>query len=69
MTRSKRRRFEDDSARPNCMPEKLELVCTDDDCALDMFELHYTYEMPDDTTKDDFACPYCGGSALRETDA
>jgi hypothetical protein len=50
------------------MPKTLELVCTDGDCTLDMFELHYTYEMPDDTTKEDFACPYCGGSALRETD-
>ena len=46
------------------MPKTLELVCTDDDCTLDMFELHYTYGMPDDTGVADFACPYCG-----ETDA
>jgi hypothetical protein len=50
------------------MPETLELVCADDDCELDMFELHYTYEMPDGVTKEDFSCPYCGGGSLRETD-
>jgi hypothetical protein len=48
------------------MPRTLELVCEDDDCTLDMFELHYTYEMPEDTGVGDFACPYCGGSKLRE---
>jgi hypothetical protein len=44
------------------MPPTLELVCTDDDCELDMFELHYTYDMPDDVGVEDFACPYCGGT-------
>ena len=43
------------------MPATLELVCTDDDCELDMFELHYTYVMPDDVGVGDFQCPYCGG--------
>lgn len=43
------------------MPATLELVCTDDDCELDMFELHYTYDMPDDVGVGDFQCPYCGG--------
>ncbi|MBX0321860.1 hypothetical protein EGH21_02325 [Halomicroarcula sp. F13] len=42
------------------MPATLEVVCTDDDCTLDMFELHYTYDMPDDTGVEDFTCPYCG---------
>ena len=44
------------------MPKTLEAVCTDDDCTLDMFELHYTYDMPDETAITDFACPYCGGT-------
>jgi hypothetical protein len=43
------------------MPDTLEVVCTDDDCTLDMFELHYTYDMPDDVGVTEFACPYCGG--------
>ena len=42
------------------MPATLEVVCTDDHCTLDMFELRYTYEMPDETTVEDFVCPYCG---------
>ena len=48
------------------MPATLEVVCTDDDCTLDMFELHYTYDMPDDTTVADFTCPYCGESDCLE---
>jgi hypothetical protein len=49
------------------MPATLEVVCTDDDCELDMFELHYTYDMPDGVGVNDFACPYCGGTeALSE---
>jgi len=42
------------------MPPTKEIKCTNDDCELDMFEVHYTYDMPDDTTVEDFACPYCG---------
>jgi hypothetical protein len=42
------------------MPATLEVVCTDDGCELDMFELHYTYDMPEGTGVADFACPYCG---------
>jgi len=42
------------------MPATLEVVCRSEDCELDMFELHYTYDMPDDTGVDSFACPYCG---------
>jgi len=43
------------------MPATMEVACTSGDCELDMFELHYTYDMPDDVTVADFACPYCGG--------
>jgi hypothetical protein len=41
------------------MPKTLEVVCTDADCELDMFELHYTYDMPDDVGVGEFQCPYC----------
>ncbi|XGI83599.1 hypothetical protein ACEU6E_10070 [Halorutilales archaeon Cl-col2-1] len=41
------------------MPATLEVRCENDDCELDMFELHYTYGMPDETGVDDFTCPYC----------
>ncbi|MFC7027452.1 hypothetical protein ACFQJ5_07380 [Halomicroarcula sp. GCM10025324] len=44
------------------MPATLEVVCNDADCTLDMFELHYTYDMPDDVDVSDFSCPYCGGT-------
>ncbi|ODR80613.1 hypothetical protein BG842_18530 [Haladaptatus sp. W1] len=42
------------------MPATLEVKCTDDGCELDMFEMHYTYDMPDDVGVNDFQCPYCG---------
>ncbi|WP_435152723.1 DUF7559 family protein [Haladaptatus sp. DFWS20] len=42
------------------MPATLEVKCTDDDCELDMFEMHYTYDMPDTVSVMDFSCPYCG---------
>jgi hypothetical protein len=49
------------------MPKTLEVACTDEDCDLDMFELHYTYDMPDGTGVEAFACPYCGSAdALEE---
>lgn len=41
------------------MPKTLEVVCENADCALDMFELHYTYQMPKDVDVEDFVCPYC----------
>lgn len=44
------------------MPATQEVNCTSDSCELDMFELHYTYEMPDDVSVSDFDCPYCGGT-------
>lgn len=48
------------------MPSTLEVTCTDDECTLDMFELHYTYDMPDDTSVEDFSCPYCSGTDCLE---
>ncbi len=42
------------------MPATMEVVCNDTKCPLDMFDLHFTYEMPDDVTAADFSCPYCG---------
>jgi hypothetical protein len=51
----------------SCMPKTLEVVCNDRECALDMFELHYTYDMPDGTGVEAFSCPYCGsGDSLEE---
>ena len=41
------------------MPATLEVACTNPNCELDMFELHYTYDMPDDVAVGDFSCPYC----------
>ncbi len=48
------------------MPTTLEVKCTNDDCELDMFELHYTYDMPDDVGVEDFVCPYCRQSPSLE---
>ena len=42
------------------MPATLEVKCTNDECELDMFEMHYTYDMPDDVGVEDFRCAYCG---------
>jgi len=44
------------------MPATLEVVCNEAACELDMFELHYTYDMPDSVGLADFSCPYCGGT-------
>jgi predicted RNA-binding Zn-ribbon protein involved in translation (DUF1610 family) len=48
------------------MPATLEVECTDGSCTLDMFELHYTYDMPDDVGVTDFRCPYCGETETLE---
>jgi hypothetical protein len=48
------------------MPATLEVVCNDADCEMDMFELHYTYDMPDDVGVADFVCPYCQGTESLE---
>jgi len=42
------------------MPKTMEIICSASSCDLDMFEVHYTYDMPDETSVADFSCPYCG---------
>lgn len=48
------------------MPPTVEVKCTGPDCELDMFKMHYTYDMPEDVTMADFHCPYCGGTDCLE---
>lgn len=48
------------------MPKTVEAKCTNGDCELDMVELHYTYDMDEGTTVNDFVCPYCRSDALEE---
>ncbi len=48
------------------MPATKEVKCVSDDCELDMFENHYTYDIADDHTVADLSCPLCGGSDLEE---
>ena len=48
------------------MPKTEEIKCTNADCELDMFENHYTYDVPDDLGVEDLACPYCGRSDTLE---
>lgn len=43
------------------MPTTLEIRCTDEGCFLDMFENHYTYDLPEDHEVGDLQCPVCGG--------
>lgn len=51
------------------MPSTMEVLCTDPDCELDMFENHYTYEVADDHSVSDLHCPICGGvSCLEEVE-
>ncbi len=42
------------------MPSTKEIKCLSDDCELDMFENHYTYDVPEEHSVDDLSCPYCG---------
>ena len=59
-----------DAPRHAHMPKTLEVVCTREDCDLDMFQLHYTYSMPDGTGVEAFVCPYCREDAgLKEVRA
>ncbi len=44
------------------MPPTEEFACENEDCELDMFENHYTYDLPDEFGTDDVSCPYCGGT-------
>jgi hypothetical protein len=41
------------------MPATVEVSCERADCELDMFEVHYTYDVPDDHGVADLVCPYC----------
>ncbi len=54
------------AALPTVMPSTEEIKCTNDDCELDMFENHYTYDVPDDLSVSDLQCPYCGGTDCLE---
>jgi hypothetical protein len=51
---------------PARMPPTKEIRCTDGDCFLDMFENHYTYDVPDEHSVADLQCPVCGGSDCLE---
>ncbi len=48
------------------MPATKEIKCTAEDCELDMFENHYTYDIDEDHTIADLACPLCGGTECLE---
>ena len=48
------------------MPPTKEVTCTSEDCFLDMFENHYTYDVPDDHSVDNLQCPVCGGTDCLE---
>lgn len=48
------------------MPPTEEIVCTNDGCFLDLFENHYTYDVPDDNAVADLSCPSCGGTSCLE---
>lgn len=48
------------------MPPTREVRCTDDTCFLDMFENHYTYDVPDDHAVSDLSCPVCQGTNCLE---
>lgn len=51
------------SAKSRDMPQTIEIRCTADDCFLDMFENHYTYEVPDEHDVTNLVCPVCESSA------
>lgn len=44
------------------MPGTREYNCMNDDCALDMFQAHYTYELSHDHSVSDLSCPLCEGT-------
>jgi len=48
------------------MPKTEEILCTSENCTLDMFENHYTYDVPDDLSLADLSCPLCGGTDCLE---
>jgi aspartate carbamoyltransferase regulatory subunit len=48
------------------MPATVEVICDNTDCELDMFEVHYTYDVPEDHETADLVCPYCTEAAALE---
>lgn len=48
------------------MPPTEEIVCTNEDCFLDLFEIHYTYDVPEDFDLSGLSCPVCDGTACLE---
>ncbi len=42
------------------MPPTEEIVCTAEDCFLDLFENHYTYDVPEEFDISRLSCPVCG---------
>lgn len=49
------------------MPQTREIKCSDEQCWVDMMQLHFTYDVPADVDTADFVCPACGGQACLET--
>ncbi|AGB15845.1 hypothetical protein Halru_1230 [Halovivax ruber XH-70] len=49
-----------DRSQGSDMPSTAEVRCPNDECFLDMFELHYTYDRPDDHDPATVSCPVCG---------
>lgn len=41
------------------MPATSEIRCTNQACYLDMWENHFTYDLPDDHDTIDLSCPVC----------
>ncbi|AFZ71838.1 DUF7559 family protein [Natronobacterium gregoryi] len=48
------------------MPPTAEITCTAQDCFLDMFENHYTYDAPGEFDVSDLSCPVCGDTECLE---
>jgi len=60
-----RKQFQSAAASADMPPTK-EIRCTSEDCFLDMFENHYTYDVPEDHGIEDLQCPVCGGTDCLE---
>ena len=45
------------------MPATVEVACESSDCELDMFEVHYTYDVPEEHDTSELVCPYCSSGA------
>lgn len=44
------------------MPPTEEIQCTDEDCFVDLIEIHYTYDVPSDHDVTNLRCPACQGA-------